>query len=97
VSPLLRGSLAATGGIHTNAGVVKALLAGAHAVQLVSVLLRHGPPIIAALRDGLETWMRAHGYATLEEFRGMLNHRRCGDTTAYERANYIPVLQSWKM
>jgi dihydroorotate dehydrogenase (fumarate) len=97
ISPLIRGSLAATGGVHTSAGVVKAIMTGAHVVQLVSALLKHGPETITGLRAGLEAWMRQHGYATLDEFRGMLNHRRCGDTTTYERANYIRVLQSWKI
>jgi dihydroorotate dehydrogenase (fumarate) len=97
LSPLLRGSLGATGGIHTWGGVAKALLAGAHAVQLVSVLLKHGPHVIASLRAGLETWMREHGYTSLDQVRGLLNHRNCRDTSAYERANYLRVLQSWKV
>ena len=97
LSPLLRGSLSATGGIHTWSGVVKALLTGAHTVQLVSVLLKHGPHVIASLREGLETWMREHGYSDLHQFRGALNHQRCRATSAYERANYIRVLQSWKI
>jgi hypothetical protein len=41
--------------------------------------------------------MRDHGYTQIEEFRGMLNHRRCRDASAYERANYIRALQSWKV
>src|SRR5688572_24448660 len=94
LSPLLRGSLSATGGIHTSAAVVKSILTGAHAVQLVSVLLRHGPNIINSLRDGVEGWMREHGYSDLDQFRGLLNHKRCRDSAAYERANYIRVLQS---
>lgn len=97
LSPLLRGSLSATGGIHTSTGVVKAILTGAHTVQLVSVLLKHGPRVISALGDGLEAWMREHGYADLNQFRGMLNHQRCRDSAAYERANYIRVLQGWKV
>jgi dihydroorotate dehydrogenase (fumarate) len=97
LSPLLRGSLSATGGVHTTAGVVKAILTGAHTVQLVSALLKHGPPAIASLREGLERWMREHGYTELDQFRGWLNHRRCRDSAAYERANYIRVLQSWKV
>lgn len=97
LSPLLRGSLSATGGIHTWGGVVKALLTGAHTVQLVSVLLKHGPHVISMLRDGLETWMREHGYTDLAQFRGLLNHQRCRDTGSFERANYIRVLQSWKV
>jgi dihydroorotate dehydrogenase (fumarate) len=97
LSPLLRGSLSASGGIHTSAGVVKALLTGAHTVQLVSVLLKHGPHVLVTLREGLAGWMREHGYSDLDQFRGKLNHQRCRDSAAYERANYIRVLQSWKM
>lgn len=97
LSPLLRCSLSATGGIHSFGGVVKAILTGAHTVQLVSVLLRHGPGVLTALRNGLEGWMGEHDYTDLDQFRGMLNHQRCRDSAAYERANYIRVLQSWKV
>jgi dihydroorotate dehydrogenase (fumarate) len=97
LSPLLRGSLGVTGGIHSWTGAVKAILTGAHAVQLVSVLLKHGPHVIASLREGLEVWMREHGYTDVDQFRGLLNHQRCRDSAAYERANYIRVLQSWKV
>lgn len=96
LSPLLRGSLSVTGGVHSSAAAVKALLTGATTVQLVSVLLRRGPHVIATLRTGLERWMREHGYDNVAQFRGMLNLQRCGDPSAYERANYIRVLQSWK-
>jgi dihydroorotate dehydrogenase (fumarate) len=97
VSPLLRGSLSVSGGVHTSEGVVKSILAGAHTVQLVSALLKNGPQIIATLREGTETWMRTHGFAELNEFRGLLNHQRCADPAAFERANYIRTLQSWKL
>lgn len=97
LSPLLRCSLSATGGIHNAAGVVKALLTGANTVQLVSVVLKHGPHVISALREGLETWMRNHDYTDVAQFHGLLNHQRCRDTSAFERANYIRVLQSWKV
>lgn len=97
LSPLLRGSLCATGGIQTAAGAAKALLTGAHALQVVSVVLRHGPHVISSLRQGLEAWMIEHGFDELSQFRGLLNHQRCRDTAAYERANYIRVLQSWKV
>ena len=95
LSPQLRGSLAATGGIHSSAGVVKALLAGAHAVQLVSILLKEGPHMLAVIARDLQFWMTQHGFADLEGFRGRLNLQRCKDPAAFERANYIRVLQSW--
>lgn len=97
LSPNFRGSLAATGGFHTANDVVKALLTGAHAVQIVSVLLRHGPPVLGTLVEGLSTWMNEHGYGKLGEFRGLLNLRGCRDASAFERANYIRTLQSWKV
>ncbi|MEO6001932.1 MAG: dihydroorotate dehydrogenase-like protein [Opitutus sp.] len=97
LSPLLRGSLCANGGVHTGEGVIKAILTGAHAVQLVSILLKHGPLALGSLRDGLEHWMREHGYVDLSQFRGLLNHERCSDPSAFERANYVRALQSWKM
>jgi dihydroorotate dehydrogenase (fumarate) len=97
LSPNLRGSLAATGGFHTSDDIVKALLTGAHAVQLVSVLLRHGPAVLRTLTHGLATWMGTHGYDRLEAFRGLLNLRGCRDAGAFERTNYIRTLQSWKV
>ena len=97
LSPLLRGSLAVSGGVHTSIDAVKALLAGAHAVQLVSVLLKYGPSVLGTLRHGLERWMVAHNYARLDDFRGLLNHQRCRDPATFERANYIRVLQRWKV
>jgi dihydroorotate dehydrogenase (fumarate) len=97
LSPMLRASLAATGGVHTSADAIKTLLTGAHAVQLVSVLLKHGPQVLHTLRHGLETWMRQHNFNEIEQFRGMLNLERSRDAAAFERANYIRVLQSWKV
>jgi len=97
LSPLLRGSLGATGGVHTWSGVVKCVLAGAHAVQLVSVLLKHGPQAITTLQEGVEIWMRQHGFAELDQFRGALNHQRCSNPAAFERANYVRALQSWRI
>jgi dihydroorotate dehydrogenase (fumarate) len=94
LSPLLRGTLAAGGGIHTADDVIKALLTGAHAVQIVSVLLRHGPDALRTLIAGVQTWMEQHHYATIDQFRGALDLRSCGDPSAFERANYISVLQS---
>ena len=94
LSPHLRGTLAAGGGIHTADDVVKALLTGAHAVQLVSVLLKHGPQVLSTLIAGLETWMKQHHFDTIDQFRGSLNLRACSDPSAFERANYISILQS---
>jgi dihydroorotate dehydrogenase (fumarate) len=97
ISPRLKGSLSATGGAHTTQDVVKALLAGAHTVQLVSVLLKHGPRFLSTLLDGLRHWMEEHGYGSIAEFRGAMNLSRCPDPAAFERANYQRILQSWRI
>ena len=97
VSPHLKGTLAASGGVHTASDAIKAILAGASAVQVVSALLKHGPPVIATMLAGLQSWMTEFGYTRIDEFRGALNLKRCPDPAAFERANYIRILQSWRI
>lgn len=95
LAPLVRGSLAASGGVYTGEDVVKAILSGAHAVQLVSLLMRDGPAALGTLRRGIERWMRKRGFENLDEFRGKLA-LPAENAAASERANYIRMLQSWK-
>lgn len=97
LSPHLRGSLAVSGGVHATEDIVKSLLAGAHAVQLVSVLLRNGPRILSTLVSGLQHWLTERGYENLDQVRGALNLGHCPDPAAFERANYIRILQSWRV
>ncbi|MFA6959567.1 MAG: dihydroorotate dehydrogenase-like protein [Opitutaceae bacterium] len=97
LSPRLQGSLACSGGVHTSEDLIKSLLAGAHAVQIVSVLLESGPRAIPALLEGLRIWMEEHNHTNLSTVRGALNLKRCPDPAAHERANYIKILQSWKI
>lgn len=97
ISPHLEGSLACSGGVHNRDDVIKALLAGAHTVQLVSVLLKQGPGVLTMLLEGLRHWMEEHEYNSVNELRGALNLRRCPDPAAHERANYIRILQSWRV
>ena len=66
-------------------------------MQLVAVLLKHGPRFLGTLLDGLRMWMDEHGYHGVSEFRGAMNLRRCPDPAAFERANYQRILQSWKI
>lgn len=96
LAPRMRGSLSATGGVHTTSDTVKALLAGASTVQLVSVLLRHGPRFLTTLVHGLRAWLEEHEYQNVDQLRGVMSHRRCPDPAAFERANYIRMLQTWK-
>jgi len=95
LSGLVKGSLALTGGVHQPVDALKAVMAGAHAVQVVSALLRHGPEKLTELRDGLANWLEENEYDSLRQAQGSLSMERCPDPTAYERANYVSLLQGW--
>jgi len=91
----VRASLAITGGVATPHDGIKAVLAGADVVQMVSALLHHGPSYVTVMRHSLEQWLEWHNMGSLAEARGRLSHRQTQDPAAYERANYIRTLQSW--
>ncbi|HSV16558.1 MAG TPA: dihydroorotate dehydrogenase-like protein [Tepidisphaeraceae bacterium] len=95
LSPHTDMSFACSGGVHTPEDAIKALMCGAHAVQLVSCLLKHGVGYLKAVRQGVQDWMDRHEYASLTELHGSMNLSRCPDPTAFERANYMRTLQSW--
>jgi dihydroorotate dehydrogenase (fumarate) len=92
----VNATLAVTGGVHTVLDVIQAVMAGAHVVQMVSALLHHGPEHLAVLRRDLTQWLEEHEYGSLREMRGSMSMRTCPDPQAYERANYMLMLQSWK-
>lgn len=91
----VRPSLAVTGGVATPDDGIKAILAGADVVQLVSALLRHGPAYVERMRLGLERWMEWQKLVCLDQMRGRASLQQTSDTAAFERANYIRALQSW--
>lgn len=86
-------SFAVSGGVHDGLGVVRALMTGADAIQLVSHLLRHGPARIAQLRQELITWLEAHEYESLAQLRGSMSMDRIPNPAAYARANYMRMLR----
>jgi dihydroorotate dehydrogenase (fumarate) len=90
----INASIAVSGGVAVPADGIKALLAGADAVQVVSALLRNGPAYIAAMRRGLEDWLEQQQLASLAAVQGSLSLKASRDPSAYERAHYIRVLQS---
>jgi dihydroorotate dehydrogenase (fumarate) len=92
----VRPSLVVTGGVSTPRDAVKALLAGADGLQMVAAVLRNGPGHFARMRQGLEQWMEAHHVARLDEMKGRVSLKDTPDPAAFERANYIRTLQSWR-
>ncbi len=96
IAPQVRASLAVSGGVHTAVDAMKAVMAGAHAVQMVSALLRHGPEHLRTVREATAQWLEMHEYEALRQLHGSMNLQRCPDPKAFARANYVNVLQSWR-
>lgn len=88
-------SLAATGGVHTAEDAVKLLLAGADVTHLCSALLGHGPERLGEIRESIAHWLEEHEYQSVRQLKGSVSHRHAADPAAFERANYLQVLDSF--
>ncbi len=95
ISGHVKASLAASGGVHTAPDAIKAVMAGAHAVQIVSALLQKGPRHLKVLREEIGAWLERHEYDSLAQALGSMSHEHTPNPQALERANYMKILQSW--
>ena len=81
--------LAASTGVHDSEGVVKQLLAGAAAVQLVSTIYKNGAKVIPTILTGLAQWMDEHSFTSLDQFRGKLSYDQTEDPAIFERTQFM--------
>ncbi len=88
-------SLAVTGGMHNHEDVLKALLAGADVTHMCSALLQHGPQHITATLEQLQHWLEEREYKSVQQLKGSISRQHAIDPAAYERENYITVLDSY--
>jgi dihydroorotate dehydrogenase (fumarate) len=93
----IRADLAASGGVHSGLDAIKAVMAGASGVQVVSAILQHGPGRLKAIKEEMVRWMEDHEYQSLEQMRGSMSLLRCPDPAAFERSNYTRILQTWRV
>jgi dihydroorotate dehydrogenase (fumarate) len=89
----ISASMAATSGVQGATEVVKYLLAGADVVMTASSLYRHGIEHLDIMNRDLLAWMDRLQFDTVQGFRGVLSQQNIRDTTAYERANYIRIME----
>lgn len=94
LSGCVRPSLAASGGVHSSLDALKAIMAGAHAVQMVSALLQRGPLLLARVRRELSHWLEQHEYESIAQIQGVGSLQRTSNPDAFERGHYLQVLQS---
>ena len=87
-------SLAATTGVHGAKELIKYLLAGADVAMCASALYRHGIPWIKDILDDLRLYMTDMGFYSIDAFKGVMSQQHISDPTAYERSNYIQILEN---
>ncbi|MFN8377569.1 MAG: dihydroorotate dehydrogenase-like protein [Anaerolineae bacterium] len=88
--------LAGTSGVHTASDVLKMLMVGANAVMTTASLLKHGIGYGAELIEGVRAWMEEHEYESVNQMRGSLSMMHAEDPTAFERAQYMRALNTYK-
>lgn len=90
----VRGSIVANTGILNGKDVIKMLLAGADAVQVVSAIYKKGINAVSHMLRDIKTWMDRKGYDSLGDFQGKLSKRNTADPYAYKRAQYVDILMN---
>jgi dihydroorotate dehydrogenase (fumarate) len=92
----VKASLAATRGVHSATEVIKYLMAGADVVMTTSALLKNGIGFLTTLLNDLKAWIEQKGYVSVKQMKGSMSQQNVADPTAFERANYIKILESYK-
>ncbi|MBT3386194.1 MAG: dihydroorotate dehydrogenase-like protein [Prolixibacteraceae bacterium] len=88
----LDGSICASRGIYNAKDVIKMILAGADAVQMVSTIYKNQPSVVSEILVELNKWMDSNEYKSLDDFRGKLSRKNMKDPFAYQRAQYVDIL-----
>lgn len=89
-------SLAASTGVHTAKDVLKAVMSGADVTQMASALLQNGPSHIEHVLKELTEWMEEKEYISIEQMKGSISLNHTDNRAAYERANYMKALISYR-
>ncbi|HOU42799.1 MAG TPA: dihydroorotate dehydrogenase-like protein [Anaerolineaceae bacterium] len=91
----LQADLALTTGVHSVEDVVKATMAGARVSMMASELLSRGIGRVSEILADLEKWLETYEYHSIQQMLGSMSQQAVADPAAFERANYMKVLQSF--
>jgi dihydroorotate dehydrogenase (fumarate) len=92
----IKTDFALTSGVHSAQDVLKAMMAGAKVTMMASALLRNGVEIIPTILREMEWWIESHEYTSLKQMQGSMSQQAVAEPAAFERANYMKVLNSWR-
>jgi dihydroorotate dehydrogenase (fumarate) len=87
---------AITSGVHGHQDVLKSLMAGAKVAMMASELLQHGVGRITEVLRAMELWMEEHEYVSVNQMIGSMSRTNVADPSAFERANYMKMLASYR-
>lgn len=92
----LLADFAVTTGIHSSQDVLKALMAGAKVTMMASELLQNGIRRINEIVEEVKLWMDEHEYESVSQMIGSMSQLHCAEPAAFERANYMKTLASYR-
>ncbi len=92
----IKADLAATSGVHNAYDVLKMLMAGAKVTMLCSVLYKQGLDYMKVILREMKAWMEEHEYESVKQLQGSLSQKNCPDPSAFERAQYMRILTTWR-
>jgi dihydroorotate dehydrogenase (fumarate) len=87
---------ALTSGVHSYRDVIKTMMAGAKVAMTASNLLHNGEQVIGQILSDLEAWMREREYESVRQMQGSMSQKSVKEPAAFERANYMKVLGSFR-
>lgn len=89
-------NISASTGVHDHEGLIKQLLVGSQAVQIVSTVYKNSNKIIPQILEGLKQWMQKHNYTNIDDFRGKLNYAQIENPTFFERIQFMKYFGEYK-
>jgi len=89
-------NLIASTGVHDGQSVIKEILAGADATQVVSALYKHGIEYIEDMTAELKEWMERHDFKSLDDFRGKMSQKNVENPAVVERVQFMNYFESKK-
>ncbi len=92
----IQADFAISSGVHSGRDVLKGVMAGANITMMTAELLKRGVERIPQIKKEIQSWMEMHEFSSIMKMRGALSQRNTSDPAAYERANYMKVLESVK-
>ena len=96
MSERINCDLAASTGVHDGESLIKQLLAGARAVQVVSAIYKHGGERIGEMLHQLENWMGKHDFESIEQFRGKMSQAKSRNPAAFERVQFMKYFRGYE-